>query len=531
MKLRILLLLIIFSSVGLFSKVLKNPSGEIDKWYSNGVFYHILVRSFYDSDGDRYGDFNGLTEKLDYIEELGVKNLWLMPITASYEKTNNYDPIDFMAVDETYGTMKDFENFLAKAHKRGMKVILDLVPNHTSNEHPYFKDASTNKNSKYRDWYVWTDKKRGGGKWHESPTGYYYGYFVNTKPDLNYDNPEVMEYFKNVMRFWLDKGVDGFRFDAVSHIFDDNQKNKIAFREFRSVIKEDKYKDKDIFIIAETSARPYSHTLGNDMFHAVFNFPLAKTFLNYAKSGSPVGRSGTNFIGHEVGRMFKELKKGTFYGTLLTNHDIFTGHRPYQQFDENIGQTKLAGSIYLTLPGIPFVYYGEELAMGTYTASKSDRWLRNCMIWNDNKDENYGFSSAKRPWNILNAGKDDINKNFNVNAQSKDDDSILNLYRNIIKARNDHKALSIGDFQLLSSSANEVASFLRIYNDEKILVTINFGDKKITTRISMKDSVLDGSKPEFDILVNNSDGDIKNVFSNIIIKNMKPYSIIITQIK
>lgn len=468
-----------------------------DKWYSNGVFYELFVRSFKDSNGDRYGDFNGVTSKLDYLKDLGITAIWLMPIHDSEEHTNNYDPVDLMAVDPTYGTMEDFQNLLDEAHKRGIRIILDLVLNHTSSKHPFFVDASMNKKSPYRDWYIFSDEKPEGGwskYWQKCETGWYYAYFAASKPDMNFRNPKVLDYYKQVVKFWLDKGVDGFRYDAVTMLVengDGNYKHQpesfAVFRELRAFMDEN-YPDRDVFTVAEAEPE-YTQYLGNgtDTFHAVFNFKYNNTIIRTVKNGKPYTNKGVSMIETIAKSYAKELKDkiGGFYGTLLSSHDSYGGNRPFQQLGGDVGKTKLVGAIYLTLPGIPFVYYGEEIGMNTYTVSKYDRWLRTCMTWEGNEVKNNGFGTADRLWNHLNAGNAAENDKFNVAAEEKDPNSILNQYKAVIKARNENSALRFGDFLTLKTNNESVVAYLRKSADNEVIVVHNFADKPVNVAVTL----------------------------------------------
>lgn len=530
---KILTVLIIFTflfSVNAQSKKYVMPSNDINKWYSTGVFYEMYVRSFYDSNGDKYGDFKGVIEKIDYLKKLGISGLWLMPINDSEERTNNYDPVDYMATDPTYGTMDEFKELISACHNNGIRVILDIVANHTSSKHPFFIDASTNVDSKYRNWYVWSDKK--DKKFHESPTGFYYAHFVNTKPDLNLENPEVIEYLKSVMRFWLDVGVDGFRFDAVTNFTDSEEKNQEIFREFRKVLYEDAYKEKDLFVIAEASSIPYSKYLGNgkDMFNAVFDFKAASGFMRMVKSGAPFTKSGVNLV-EDIVRKYAEDKNfavvnGSFYGVLLTNHDLFTGQfRPFREFEGNMEKTKLAGSLYITFPGIPFVYYGEEIALDTPTSFKGDRFLRCCMQWDDSA--NAGFTTNAKSWNVINQNYPE----YNVKKMEGDENSILNHYRKLINIRKENTALSLGSFQSLPTiGKNEtIIAYYREFENNKIVVIHNFSDKNGKIKLDLTGTGLETGSPEFETLL----GDIKlsvkkNVLSSI---SINPNSSVILKVK
>ncbi len=541
MKKSILLVLFCLLFSNLFSgEVIQMPSNSVDKWYSTGVFYELFVRSFKDSNGDKYGDFQGVTQKIDYLEKLGITAIWFMPINDSAEHTNNYDPTNFMDVDPTYGTLDDFKNLINQLHAKNIKVIIDLVINHTSDQHPFFIDATKDKKSKYRNWYLWsetnineTNKKK---VWHETPTGWYFGKFVNSKPDLNYDNPEVLAYMKNVMRFWLDAGVDGFRFDAVADVTESDEQNFQIFRDFRKVIHEEKYNSKDIFLIGESSSQPYTKYLGTgkDMFHAVFNFQSNRKVLNLVKEETPYTTKGLFLIEEDlVKRYAKDLKntEGGFYGTLLTNHDSFSAEdnkklkRPFTFFEQNVEKTKLAGSLYLTFPGIPFVYYGEEIGMDTFTASKSDKWLRSCMQWDDSK--NSGFSPADKLWNMLNENY----PLYNVSKQNADEQSILNHYRSIISIRTQNKALSLGSFESInvkSKNKPQIAVYVREYQGNKVMVIHNFSGKKETIDLDVAGSTLENKEVAFIPLLGKT-AKITNKKNMIKISNVNPYSSVILQ--
>lgn len=510
----IYLLLTIFITFTLFSQNKKYiiPSNSIDKWYSRGVFYEMFVRSFKDSNGDKNGDFRGVIEKIDYLKSLGISGIWFMPINDSAERTNNYDPTDYMNVDPTYGTLDDFKELVKKCHENGIKVIIDFVLNHTSDKHPFFIDAMKNKNSKYRNWYIWSETEPTGGwkkYWYKTETGWYYAYFVNSKPDLNYKNREVIEYMKNVMKFWLDLGIDGFRFDAVTLLVENGEsglkhqpESFQIYREFRKFVDEN-YKDKDIFFVAE-SEPPYIDYLGNgcDMFHSVFDFKINNTVMRTVKDESPIADNGANMIEYIVVKYTKDLKdkNGGFLATLLSNHDSYAGVRPFRQFEENIDKCKLAGSIYLTLPGIPFVYYGEEIGMDTTTKFKGDRFLRVPMQWDDS--ENSGFTSAQKAWMGINENY----KDYNVKKFESDANSILNHYRNIIKIRTKYKSLSLGSFQSLTISGknNKVIGYLREYDNEKTIVILNFDKKKYSIKFDLTGTSLEKSDAKVTILYGSS---------------------------
>lgn len=516
----------LFSLSLVFAQQFINPVKDNDKWFTRGTFYELLVRSYKDTDGDKSGDFKGVIEKLDYIKSLGITGIWLLPIHPSSEKAEGYDVTDYKNVNPEYGSMEDFKELIDKAHSKGIKIVIDFVLNHTSSNHPFFQEALNDKKSKYRSWYHFSDKKHEGlmarysvyYKEKGDTEGYYYARFVKTKPDLNYGNPEVVEYMKSVMKYWIDLGVDGFRYDAISLLCEDKDKiennpdNFIVMKELKKFI-DDNYKDREIFIVAEAASEQKKY-IKKDMMDAVFNLKLNNNIIRYVKNQTPVTDNGTNLIADEVRKIFKDIGEdnSATWGTLLSNHDTYVGNRPFQQLGQDTKKTKLAASLYLTLPGIPFVYYGEEIAMDTFVGSKSDKWLRNCMIWDQSK--NYGFTNASNGWNMLNADNDDINKSFNVTAQENDPESVLNHYKKLINIRNDNAALSLGDFESIETNKNQVISYMRTYNDNRVIVVHNFSDKPQSISLKVNSSAFDLEKG---IIVDLMNSDKKiNLSKNII---------------
>ena len=266
-------------------------------WWDDTVFYEIFVRSFYDSNADGIGDFNGITAKLDYLTDLGVTGIWLMPIFPS-PSYHGYDVTDFYAVNPQYGTMEDFENLLSEAHKRGIRIIIDLVINHTSDQHPWFKEAKKDPKSKYRDWYIWSETDPGykgpwnERVWHPSTTGYYYGIFESFMPDLNYSNPKVTKEMNKVVAFWLeDVGVDGFRLDAAKHLIEEGstQQNTDAthewFTQFRPTYKEANPQAVTVGEFFGDTYKTLAEYTSGDQLDLAFNFNLAEGFISSANRG------------------------------------------------------------------------------------------------------------------------------------------------------------------------------------------------------------------------------------------------------
>ena len=440
-------------------------------WWNDAVFYEIFVRSFRDSDGDGIGDFNGITEKLDYLEALGIKGLWLMPINPS-PSYHGYDVTDYYAVNSDYGTMDDFKRLLEEAHKRDIKVIIDFVMNHTSSKHPWFLSALT-PGSEYHDWYKWSETDPGtlgpwGAKaWHRASNGqYYYAIFWDQMPDLNYDNPAVREEIKKVTSFWLkDIGSDGFRLDAVRYMAEDDQladsKANHAFLEewgqyYRSI-------NPQAFTVGEAwtdnaNVKKYINT--NKELASAFNFDLSAAMLKLNEGNT----TSLRFILQTTIRDFPEQDNANF----ITNHDM---PRVMNQLGTDKEQrAKIAAGILLTTPGIPFIYYGEEIGM---SGTKPDELIRTPMQWDNTQGA--GFTDGK-PWEAINADFLLVN----VAKQTGDSTSLLEHYRDLIQLRNEHSALRIGKTYVTDSKSNKIISYLRASKDETLLVIINIDDAPVS---------------------------------------------------
>jgi len=452
-------------------------------WWNDAVFYEIFVRSFADSDGDGKGDFKGLTSKLDYLEELGVTGLWLMPIHPS-TSYHGYDVTDYYGVNPDYGTLDDFKQFLSEARRRGIKVIIDFVINHTSSEHPWFQ-ASQDPKSDKRDWYVWSDAKPDYAGpwnqpvWHEGESGYYYGVFWEGMPDLNLRNPDVTAQIEDIARFWLeDVGVDGFRVDGARHLIEDGAKQVNTpdthawFKQFHDFYKS---VNPDAMTVGEVwdsvvVAAPYVRDGEMDL---VFNFELASTYMDgvNGRSGDKIRTSASDILGR--------LPPGQ-YGSFLTNHDQ---NRVMSQFAGDAAKARSAAVLYLTGPGTPFIYYGEEIGM---TGAKPDEKIRTPMQWS--AEANAGFTSGT-PWIAVN--EDYPQKN--VAAQSAVPDSLLSLYRRLIALRNEHPALRSGDYTLVDAGHKSVYAALRATEDEAVLVLQNLGDQPVADyKLKLAGSLLRG---------------------------------------
>jgi alpha-amylase len=472
-----LVFLAVISGCGLFEERHDTYSRTFP-WWNETVFYEIFVRSFYDSDGDGTGDFKGIIEKLDYLNDgnpdtdtdLGITGIWLMPIFPS-PSYHGYDVTDYYSVNPEYGTLEDFNQLLEEAHQRGIRVVIDLVLNHTSDTHPWFIDSRSSPDSEFRDWYIWVNEKPdykgpwGETVWHPYRGSYYYGIFESFMPDLNYLNPEVTAEMNNIVRFWLEEvGVDGFRLDAAKHLIEEGtrQENTPAthswYESFRPVYKEINPNAMVVGEVYDSNAitiKAYT----NEELDLIFNFSLATAFISSARDQTALPALG------ELNTAATKLPEMQ-YATFLTNHDQ---NRVMSQLGGNQNKAKVASSLLLTSPGVPFIYYGEELGM---LGQKPDQAIRRPMQWSP--EDGAGFT-AGMPWQAP-----DSNYGFiNVAVETEDPDSLLNHYRKLIQLRNQHPALSEGDYYLVKTHETHLYACLRATDKEKLLVVINTSNMEL----------------------------------------------------
>jgi len=464
------------------------PQGTDDyPWWNDAVFYEIFVRSFYDSDGDGIGDFNGITAKLDYLNDgdpntttdLGVTALWLMPINPS-PSYHGYDVTDYYDVNPEYGTMDDFKGLLEEAHKRGIRVTIDWVLNHTSSQHEWFEQAR-DPGSPYRDWYRWTTESFPGNGWrYGGANSYYYAFFSEGMPDLNYTNPEVVAEMKKVVKFWLkDVGIDGFRLDAAKFIVEDGsmiENTPETHAWYQDLHKHYKSVNPQAMMVGEVwddtdTVRTY---LNGDELDLAFDFDLAKQFVFSAGTHTP------KYAADQLRRDVEVFRPGQF-ATFLTNHDQ---DRAMSVLNDKVEDAKIAAMLLLTSPGVPFLYYGEEIGL---LGKKPDEDIRLPMQWTD--EANAGFTTGT-PWRSPNS--DYVTKN--VTTQSADPNSLLSFYRELIRIRNNHAALRVGDLQLINTGNRSVFASLRISREETVLILINMSSSPVNDcTLNLESSPLSGS--------------------------------------
>jgi alpha-amylase len=450
--------------------VTNTKSALLPDW-KRGPFMEIFVRAYADSDGDGIGDFRGLTSKLDYIQSLGIRGLWLMPVNPSEDGDHGYAVTDYRAIAREHGTLADFDEFLKQAHTRGIGVIMDYVMNHSASANPLFTRAAASKNNAYRDWYVWRDlaptdwKLFGNNPWHTLSTGAYLGGFHHSMPDFNLLNPKVLDYHLDSMRFWLNRGVDGFRFDAVSHLVENGPDAMIDQPENFRILKQVRdalavYENRYLVCEATGSSERYG---APQVLGSAFAFGLNGDLVKAAKGDTEaLQRVGNYFIKNP------NFNMGTFIG----NHDEFAGKRLADQFGRDDAAYRLAVAMLMTLPGVPFIYYGEEVGMDAGDGLRGDTSLRSPMSWSADAR---GFTSGK-PFRAL-AGNVATR---NVSAQENDSTSLLNYYRALLKFRSASPTLSRGGYENMRL-AGKVLRFERILGSRRLLVVVNTSTAEVVT--------------------------------------------------
>ena len=489
------------ASLSVRPAVAQTPARDESDWRDGGVCYEIFVRSFYDSDGDGIGDLEGLIQKLDYLndgdpdsrDDLGVRCVWLMPVTAS-SSYHGYDVTDYYHVDRDYGTAQDFKRLIVEAHRRDIRVLVDMVINHTSSEHPYFKHALLYRDSPYRDWYRWAEtpgppNEWGGNNWHRASTRdeYYYGFFSRTMPDLNWDTPAVREEMKRVATYWLrEMGADGLRLDAVRHLMEAGGRttnlpaNHEMLREYAAHVRAvapDAFTIGEVFDSTDVLLSYYP-----DQLDAYFAFEISDAILGAVRSGS-----STQLLASVL--RLQDAVPNDRYAPFLRNHDQT---RTLTWLEGDVRRAKLAASLLLTLPGIPFVYYGEEIGM---SGDKPDPRLRTPMQWS--LAPAAGFTKGV-PWEPLHSDS----FTANVQALEADPNSPLNLYRVLIHLRAKNEALGSGELIALDAGRAAVAAYLRRENERVALVMANLRDEPLGgVALSSAAGVLPPGRYKADVLL------------------------------
>jgi alpha-amylase len=456
------------------------------------VYYEIFVRSFADSNGDGTGDLQGLISKLDYLNDgnpattsdLGIEGIWLMPIFES-PSYHGYDTTDYETIERDYGTNADFQQLLDEAHRRGIKVIVDFVVNHTSSQHPWFLDAASSPTSPKRNWYVWNSSNPGwnqpwGGNnttWHANNGAFYYGVFWGGMPDVNWNDAEAKAEMLRLARYWLERGVDGYRLDATRYLVEtgggpgqaDTPETHAALKDLATAVRTTN--PKAILVAENWTTAPiiasyYGETdviRGGDEMPMNFNFPLADAIVRGVNAGSASGITST------LEQMQALYPEGVLDAPFLTNHDQ---RRLASELGNSVSELKNAAAILLTLPGIPFLYYGEEVGIQNGPTG-GDESKRTPMPWTASG----GFTTGN-PWFGYAPGL----STANVAMQTNDSNSLLSRYRRLIHTRNASAALKKGSLELFDGGS-QVLAFARREGDEVVLVAHNVSDSFASTSV------------------------------------------------
>jgi maltose alpha-D-glucosyltransferase/alpha-amylase len=494
------------------------PLEDDPLWYKTAVFYEIYVRSFYDSNMDGYGDFTGMTEKLDYLEWLGIDCIWLLPFYQSPLRDGGYDISDFYSILPEYGNLNDFMEFLDIAHEKGIRVIADFVVNHTSDQHPWFQE-SRKPGSPKRDWYVWSDtvhryedariifidSETSNWTWDDEAQAYYWHRFFGHQPDLNFDNEEVQENLLAALRFWLDLGLDGFRLDAVPYLFEREGTNCENLPETHQFLKRvrsevDKAYSNRV-LLAEANQWPEDvvpYFGEGDECQMAFHFPLMPRMFMAA-------RRQVRYPIVEILERMPEIPENCQWGIFLRNHDELTlemvtdEERDYMYneyakdprmrlnlgirrrlaplLDNNRDQIELFHAMLLSLPGTPIIYYGDELRMGDNIYLGDRDGVRTPMQWN--ADRNAGFSRADFAQLYLPVLMDPVYgyQADNVEAQLRNQHSFLQWFKRLLAVRKQHPVFGNGGFEILHPENPAIFAYVRKRGDDIVLCVNNLSPR------------------------------------------------------
>jgi alpha-amylase len=463
-----------------------DPGTTLPVGWQFGAMYEVFVRAFQDSNGDGIGDLQGVIARLDYLQDLGVTGLWLMPVMASQDRDHGYAVVDYRAIEPDYGTLDDFDALIAAAHARGMGVILDYVMNHSAADHPAFRNARLNTESEFRHWYLWSGTKPegwtiyGGDPWHSDATGFYFGAFWDQMPDWNLKNPDVVAWHHDNLRFWLNRGVDGFRFDAVGNLVENSPGEYQNQRESYELVAGlerliDTYENR--YMVCEAPADPIGFATTHPGGSA-FAFGHQHDLLNAA-------RGDANSLALVAG--FPPIAPPSI-ATLLSNHDSFAGARVFDQLGGNDAMMKLAAAMYLLQPGVPFLYYGEEIGMAGGRDMSADQSLRTPMSWSHDAGRPdfttgtpFRAASPNVAWH-------------NVSSQRADPDSLFHFYKAMIGLRRMRPSLARGSYEQVALNGTTLG-FVRRFETDETVIAINVGhDAAVVT--------IDGLQPgaSFDAL-------------------------------
>lgn len=514
----------------------QTPARAVDaeghQWWQHAVFYEIYPRSYADSNDDGVGDLKGITSKLDYLRDLGVDAIWISPCFPSPQVDFGYDVSDYENIDPMYGTLADFDVLASEAKKRNIHIILDFVVNHSSDQHPWFLDSKSSRTSAHRDWYIWRDGKGpgeppnnwmstfGGSAWKFDPNTnqYYYHYFYAEQPDLNWRNSAVKDAMFDVTRWWYDRGVAGFRLDAVDTLFEDpnltnNPIEHPGKNAFGDPFEQNKYNTKlpevhDVLRGLRKVADEHNAVLIGETWTA----DIAELNQYYGQGNNEL-QLPMDFLFTKVDKLSPaEFRKQiaavnaasgwpTF---VISNHDIVRSYDRYGDGKHNDEIAKLMGALYLTLRGTPIMYYGEEIGMKTTPPTRKEDvkdpigrtgWPkekgrdgeRTPMQWDDS--QNAGFTKGT-PWLPV----PPTYKTHNVAEESKDPNSVLEFYKKVLKLRHTNSALLDGSYAAVNQSDANVLSYVRVYKDQGVVVALNMSDAPQKVKLELKGNGFSSAK-------------------------------------
>jgi len=549
----------LFSCVALIGQSSKRALDvQGHQWWQHAVFYEIYPRSFADSNNDGIGDLNGIASKLDYLKDLGVDAIWLTPFFPSPQVDFGYDVSDYQAIDPMYGSLADFDTLAAAAKKHGIRLILDFVVNHTSDQHKWFVDSKSSRTSQHRNWYIWRDGKGpgqppnnwtstfGGSTWKFDPATnqYYYHYFYPEQPDLNWRNPAVKQAMFGVTRWWYKRGVSGFRLDAVDTMFEDPNLKDNPVRPGKSVygdpLQEHKYNTKQPEIHqALRGLRKVTDEYNGVLIGETWTADINELNEYYGKGNNelqlPMDFLFTNvnkLSPAEFRKQIAAINSASGWPTfVISNHDIVRSYDRYGDGQHNDDIAKLMAALYLTLRGTPILYYGEEIGMKTtpparkedvkdpkgrtgWPTDKGRDGERTPMQWD--QSDNAGFTKAK-PWLPV----PPTAKTHNVADEQRDPASILSFYKQLLKLRHTNKELLDGSYLPVNQNDENVLSYLRVFEDQAVLVALNMSGTAQKINYELKRNGFASAKPLATTGNSSSSGDFVS---------LGPYAVFIGQL-
>ena len=494
-------------------------------WYKNAVFYEVYVRGFKDSRNDGNGDLIGLIEKTDYLQELGIDCLWLLPIYPSPLIDDGYDISDYCSVLPDYGTLEDFKALLDTAHKRGMRVITDLVLNHTSDQHPWFQAARVNRNSPYRDYYVWSDTdqkyqdariifldtEKSNWTWDETAGQYFWHRFYSSQPDLNYDSPAVQDEMLNVIQFWLELGIDGFRIDAVPYLYEREGTNCENLPETHAFLKrirrfiDDNYSDRVLLCEANQWPQDVRSYFGDgDECHMGFHFPVMPRIFMAIRKGDRAPLV-------DILEQTPDIPPESQWCTFLRNHDELTlemvtederewmwqEYAPEPRMRQNLGirrrlapllgnnkrKIELVYSLLFSLPGSPVIYYGDEIGMGDNIWLPDRNGLRTPMQWDAGPNAGFSRATAEKLYAPLVSSQKFGSHRVNVAAQRRDINSLWHRIRDMIRVHKESHVFGWGEFRWQEAGNDAVAAYWRTLSERSLLIINNLSSDSQNIRL------------------------------------------------